>query len=313
MTSTNTRDGQDLANPKTFKERDEWMRALVESGLPHGVVRLAVRLALHLYVESGRCDPHYAMLATELRLSRRSIIRGIAVLERAGWVSVARVGQHLHQPNQFSLLRADRGDTALSPRKAATGVTNSADRGDKNRHSGVTYGVTQQSVRTAKNSGRDSLSPDSASHADSKTDARSKAADGKERRGHVNADEGFTAFWEAYPKRVEKVAALKAFAAAVKRGVDPETLIAGAKRYAIEQAEKNPDYTKHPATWINKGCWDDEASGAPVLDNDGNVIAIAARRRGPKSMTENGAELLHEMGYHQEAQDWLEERGYGRA
>jgi hypothetical protein len=311
MTSTNTRDGQALANPKTFKERDEWMRALVESGLPHGVVRLAVRLALHLYVESGRCDPHYAMLATELRLSRRSIIRGIAVLERAGWVSVARVGQHLHQPNQFSLLRADRGDTALSPRKAATGVTNSADRGDKDRHSAVTYGVTQQSVRTAKNSGRDSLSPDSALHAVSKTDARSKAAAGKKRRGHVNADEAFARFWAAYPKRVAREAALKAFAAAVKRGVDPETLIAGAKRYAVERTGENAEYTKHPATWLKGGCWDDEQSGPAVLDNDGNIIAFAGRGDEPEP-TE--AEILREWGLHSRADEMLlRERGYGRA
>ena len=79
------------------------MRAVLASDLPHGVVRLAVRLALHLYVESGRCDPGYDALASELRLSRRSIIRDVAMLEQAGWVSVARGRQH--QANQFCLLR----------------------------------------------------------------------------------------------------------------------------------------------------------------------------------------------------------------
>jgi hypothetical protein len=72
MTSTNTRDVQALANPKTFKERDAWMRAVLASNLSNGVMRLAVRLALHLNVETGRCDPGYDALSSELRLSRRS-------------------------------------------------------------------------------------------------------------------------------------------------------------------------------------------------------------------------------------------------
>ena len=93
------------------------------------------------------------------------------------------------------------------------------------------------------------------------------------------------------------------------RGVDKR-----AKGYAIERAEEDPRYTKHPATWLAGGCWADEAAGAaPLIDNDGNIIAIAARRRGQKSMTECGAELLHEMGFHQEAEELLVERGYGRA
>jgi hypothetical protein len=125
------------------------------------------------------------------------------------------------------------------------------------------------------------------------------------------ADVGFTAFWNAYPKRVEENAALKAFIVAVQGGVDPETLIAGAKRYAIERAEKNPDYTKHPATWLNKGCWTDEAAGATVLDNDGNVIAFAGRRGEPEP-TE--AEVRRAFGVQSKMDELLQwERGYGRA
>ena len=76
-----------------------------------------------------------------------------------------------------------------------------------------------------------------------------------------------------------RMAAQKAFIVTVERGVDPEALIAGARRYAIERAEEDPRYTEYPATWLNGGCWTDEASGPPVLDNDGNVIAFAAAAR----------------------------------
>jgi hypothetical protein len=36
-------------------------------------------------------------------------------------------------------------------------------------------------------------------------------------------------------------------------------MIAGAEYYARFQAVKDPNqqYTKHPETWLNKGCWPD--------------------------------------------------------
>ena len=41
-----------------------------------------VRIGLHLHVKSGRCDPGYDALAAELRMSRRSIFRLVAMLRR---------------------------------------------------------------------------------------------------------------------------------------------------------------------------------------------------------------------------------------
>ena len=75
-----------------------------------------------------------------------------------------------------------------------------------------------------------------------------------------------------YPRRVAKEAAAKGFAAAVKRGVEPEQLIQGARRYAAERAGQEPRFTKHPATWLNGGCWEDEPPGGAVIDQDGNVV-----------------------------------------
>jgi hypothetical protein len=85
---------------------------------------------------------------------------------------------------------------------------------------------------------------------------------------HTTAPEGagvgdaFTRFWAAYPKKVSKGGALTKFNAAVKRGVDPELIIAGAERYAAERAaDPRPDaaqWTKYPTTWLTNGCWDDE-------------------------------------------------------
>ncbi|NKE77556.1 hypothetical protein [Ochrobactrum sp. MC-1LL] len=64
-------------------------------------------------------------------------------------------------------------------------------------------------------------------------------------------------FWPVFPRRAGKGQALKAFKAARKR-VDLETILEGARRYADERRGENPEYTKHPATWLNGQCWTDE-------------------------------------------------------
>ena len=148
-----------------------------------------------------------------------------------------------------------------------------------------------------------------------KTDAKSQASGGKKRRGHVNAyvdfEKLFDRFWAAYPKRVGNHAAHKAWVVAVNRGVDPEALIAGACRYAVERNGQDAYYTKHPKNWLNEGCWDDEQSGPAVLDERGNVVAFAARRRGEKSNWEVAAGLLAASGDTDGAAEMMEAR-YGR-
>lgn len=73
----------------------------------------------------------------------------------------------------------------------------------------------------------------------------------------------FDAFWNAYPKKVGKDAARKAFA---KRKPDDKLL--GDILKAIEVQKTTEDWRKsdgqfipHPATWLNKGRWMDEVAG----------------------------------------------------
>lgn len=77
--------------------------------------------------------------------------------------------------------------------------------------------------------------------------------------------EAFEALWKAYPKKVGKDAARKAFD---KRKPDPELL-----RVMIEAVEKQKDspqwqkddgqFIPHPATWLNAGRWLDDDGDAP--------------------------------------------------
>lgn len=68
----------------------------------------------------------------------------------------------------------------------------------------------------------------------------------------------FDSFWAVYPKRVAKQAARRAWDKAVKGGAVPERVVSAAREYAASRTGRDPQFTKHPATWLNGGCFEDE-------------------------------------------------------
>lgn len=102
----------------------------------------------------------------------------------------------------------------------------------------------------------------------------------------------FEVFWERYPRKVAKQAALKAFTKIIKAQPDVEkfmkTLLA-----SVDMWKGNRQWTKdggrfipHPATWLNRGSWEDVKysgkeegqSGAQYLGTDAESEADLLRR-----------------------------------
>ncbi len=79
----------------------------------------------------------------------------------------------------------------------------------------------------------------------------------------------FEKFWSAYPKKVGKQAAKKAFD---RVKVPVETLLSAVKRQkcSAQWSRDNGQYIPNPATWLNQGRWDDELEPekAPQGDSD---------------------------------------------
>lgn len=92
----------------------------------------------------------------------------------------------------------------------------------------------------------------------------------EKRREEVNntkasSPDGFDAFWSAYPKKVGKGAAEKAFAKAKINGHLPDVLQAVERQKASEQWKKDGgQFIPNPATWINQKRWDDVLDVAEV-------------------------------------------------
>jgi hypothetical protein len=67
----------------------------------------------------------------------------------------------------------------------------------------------------------------------------------------------FDTFWQCYPRRVAKLAAKKAYDKALKSATHEE-IMAGVERYAYHTRTTEHQFIKHPASWLNAGCWEDE-------------------------------------------------------
>lgn len=88
----------------------------------------------------------------------------------------------------------------------------------------------------------------------------------------------FGAFWSNYPRKRDREEAKQAWIAAIERGVDPQHMVAASLSYARERAGQDPQYTKYPATWLTKGCYDDEPDQAPGKPN---LHAVGSQRHKP--------------------------------
>jgi len=66
-------------------------------------------------------------------------------------------------------------------------------------------------------------------------------------------------FWRAYPRKTEKLAAMKKLATLRKSGIVTfADLLMGVKRYATANINTDLKFVKQPPAWLNAGCWADE-------------------------------------------------------
>ena len=78
----------------------------------------------------------------------------------------------------------------------------------------------------------------------------------KARKAKPQEPEEFAAFWAAYPRHEARANAVRAYVGALKK-CDAQTILEGALRYAADP-NRQQQYTKHPASWLNAECWYDD-------------------------------------------------------
>lgn len=74
------------------------------------------------------------------------------------------------------------------------------------------------------------------------------------------ADPAFDAFWAAYPRKISKGHARKAWTTATATGTDPAEIITATEAHAARCARNRTEerFIPHPATWLNGERWGDQ-------------------------------------------------------
>jgi hypothetical protein len=295
MTSTTTSihpAGATRRNAQAKFHSFNWMRGVADDTAITVIHRFVLmRLCLHRRDDSGRCDPGANLVALETGIHRATIFRAIDAGIKAGWIAPRAHGGRMEAhyeltfpPTQQSLWgdgsapqQSQHGDCSNDPtvaRVRPNSRTGATQQSQRQRASVANSNTSTRNGRLyGRLNGRESLSPTPLS-ADPKRATKKKST--------PDTGAAFEKFWRAYPKRVAKGAAFKAFAKATEGGTDPEALIAGAERYANERVGQEDRFTKHPATWLNGGCWEDEPapSNGLVIDANGHEVHPPTRRRG---------------------------------
>ena len=87
----------------------------------------------------------------------------------------------------------------------------------------------------------------------------------------------FEDWWKLYPRKVGKLDAAKAYAAAIKKGATHDELALGIRAFCQLLLERGTDrsFVPYPATWLRDGRWMDEEirqSIDPALAFGGSVL-----------------------------------------
>jgi len=81
------------------------------------------------------------------------------------------------------------------------------------------------------------------------------------------------AIYQAYPKHVQKQAAIKAISKAIKSGRGGSFLLERVQAYAKATSDQDRQYIPYPASWFNSGRYDDDPSEW-VRKNDSQAKAV---------------------------------------
>lgn len=88
-------------------------------------------------------------------------------------------------------------------------------------------------------------------------------------------DGAFESFWDAYPNKVGKKAALRAFAVAKRSGVAWHTITVALDKYIYEKPHDRA--WCNPATWLNQGRWDDQPANVSA-NGQNSFIGLELQR-----------------------------------
>lgn len=153
----------------------------------------------------------------------------------------------------------DRQAVTDEPRDIV-GNENVPQRSDVSRNVTLGHALQEETRQDKTDSKSHTPESDDSARKEAAPDGAAAVAAARVRRKPQDEPEGFAAFYAAYPKRVARPGAAKAFGKARRRASEEE-IMRGLERAKSEWRRRGTDldHVPHPATWLNDDRWADEA------------------------------------------------------
>ena len=250
-----------------FSQIADWVT--FDQGISDGAFRLYMAL-LSFDFGKGAVFPSQELLAERLGVSTRAVIRRMEELIDADMVKRVKVSAHAkqgHSRNRYMLRRWEKpnrsstGDTNVTSPTGDANVTRQGETHDANVMG--THDANVTLIRRRENNTKikeyESPKPPTAEPEQGElaivAEPAPPSGGGVTKRKREQYPPEFAAFWEVYPKKVDKRRALKAWNAAKKRTVVADSELIGAAQMYRDDPNRSDQYTKNPATWLNDEAW----------------------------------------------------------
>ncbi|SNS57530.1 helix-turn-helix domain-containing protein [Rhodococcoides kyotonense] len=209
---------------------------------------------------SGLCHPSRQTLAKHCQTSVKTIDRAVQELMEIG--AIVRFSRYVNDSGQVSRSQSDEFREQTSNgyivRSIAPNLTRGRDKNDP-----TPQGNPDATPGTKTTHKPESLKPEPSFEPENTRDElalidQPDTAPTPKSFSKKQIEEHFDVWYQAYPRKVARPDALKAYTKAVK-AAGPEKLLAAATALAAEKRDKQ--FYPYPATWLNKGHWDSDDQG----------------------------------------------------
>lgn len=241
-----------------------WRSLLHDQRVSHGAVRLYLVLQGYTRPDRPVAYPGAAALCETLNVSHDTVQRWGAELVSTGWIKKVRRGRgrsnlyHLLIPAPLDHLPADTPDPVVDNTVSELGTTDEehADlRALEHANLRLPYEEELQEEEATPPTPR-------------KRGSRSRSAPAP--LTTAERAEDFAAWYGAYPRRIARIEAEKAWRQMLDRLPALDVLTRAAEGTAIRVQREHPDttewlrYVPHPATWLRRGDWYSEVAETQV-------------------------------------------------
>lgn len=273
---------------------DKWrllQACLVDDTLCSTAKNLFGLLLDHLNSRTGQCNPSIARLASLLSLSRHAIMRSLAELESRGWVEADRKqGRRTDYELCFDRPEA-RHLVSERPEAGCENATGPEPAAPSTGRENATGGSCRNATRIQEENKKYISHLVDAGPGLIPLESQPPPAAQSEIELPSDIGETFDQFWQTFPKKEGRAAALREWTAARAAAVPASLLVSGAKRYARKCATREARWIASPANWLRGQRWlDDEADrfsrAAPATPPPDDEITRAVREaKAPRDET----------------------------